>query len=188
MFLACGSWCAHLSSSPLFHRCRTVLAFPQSIKPTDCVNPVESQGNLFCPNSRFCGGATAFSQLHNYNHNNKSSCLNLKTIRLVVVMSAVELWKAQQLLLTQWSGIVCFKWRIVGNGENSSSHRLPKSNVNKPSTALNSISASSPTAIHRPSRADFYSYTQNESRWHLEGKIPRRTVPACLEYRTVNER
>jgi hypothetical protein len=42
-------------------------------------------------------------------------------------MSAVELWKAQQPLLSQWSGPNSSKWRIVGNGENvaSDSHLEP---------------------------------------------------------------
>jgi len=36
---------------------------------------------------------------------------------LVVVMMAVELWKALQPLSTQWSSAIVSRWRIVGNGE-----------------------------------------------------------------------
>jgi hypothetical protein len=42
------------------------------------------------------------------------------TIKLVVVMSAVELWKAQQPLLTERPSVDFSKWRSVGNGENRS--------------------------------------------------------------------
>ncbi len=60
MFLACGSWCAHKGSSPLFDRCRTVLAFSQSIKPTRRVKPVEIGENQNSLTSNGCARANAF--------------------------------------------------------------------------------------------------------------------------------
>ena len=117
MFLACGSWCAHLGSSPLFHRCRTVLAFIKSIKPTACRSPVEIRGNLArqAPR-RFHSNTSVF---HNPYHNYKDFSRFLRTIRLVVVMSAVELWKALQRLLSQGHSANGPRWRIVGIGENA---------------------------------------------------------------------
>src|ERR1700675_2317087 len=70
-------------------------------------------------------------------------------------MSAVELWKAQQPLLYEWSSVDCSKWRIVGNGKNTASHRRPKLRIKISSTVLNRISASSPRTIHRSSQRNF---------------------------------
>lgn len=149
MFLACGSWCAHLGSSPLFHRCRTVLAFIKSIKPTACRNSVEMSGNLDLqpPSRRHLNTAVFHNHYHNYRDFNRS----LKTIRLVVVMSAVELWKPLQPLLSQGDSAEGPGWRIVGIGENA----LPKPcaiyQTEISPTVLNRISISSPTPIHNGS-------------------------------------
>src|ERR1700732_733794 len=64
-------------------------------------------------------------------------------------MSAVELWKAQQPLLSQWPGPNSSKWRIVGNGENVALDSRPEPRMKISSTVLNRISASSPAPIHR---------------------------------------
>src|SRR5487761_303133 len=86
---------------------------------------------------------------HNHNHHNKSRYQFLITIKLVVVMSAVERWKAQQLLLSQRFGSACSKWRVVGNGENIPSCSCRAIPCRISSTALNRISTSSPVSIHR---------------------------------------
>ncbi len=52
-------------------------------------------------------------------------------------MRAVELWKAPQPLLSQWSTAIYSKWRIVGNGENAPpnrSHRFKLKYLPRPST------------------------------------------------------
>jgi len=55
---------------------------------------------------------------HNDNHYSKGFNQILKTIKLVVVMSAVELWKAQQPLSYEWCTVPYREWQIVGIDEN----------------------------------------------------------------------
>jgi hypothetical protein len=88
--------------------------------------------------------------------------VNLKLISLVVVMSAVELWKAQQALLSQRTGVDLFKWRLVGIGENSAFGRQRTRKIKISSTTLNRISTFSPTTIHRASFTDFRPHAEDE--------------------------
>jgi hypothetical protein len=64
-------------------------------------------------------------------------------------MSAVDLWKARQAPLSQCAGSARSEWPIVGIGENAALDRLRMPKTERFPTALNSISALSPTTIHR---------------------------------------
>jgi hypothetical protein len=79
------------------------------------------RGNLDSPSSRVAHAADPrLSTDLFHNHNHYSECFNLfsKTIKLVVVMSTVELWKAQQLLSSYYSSGPSLEWWIVGIDEN----------------------------------------------------------------------
>jgi len=77
------------------------------------------------------------------------------TIKLVVVMSAVKLWKAQQPLLSERPSVTFQKWQFVGNGEKTALDQGSAGGTKISSATLNRISASSPTSIHRSRHANF---------------------------------
>jgi hypothetical protein len=115
----------------------------------------------------------AFFPQHNHYRHNKSSYEILPTIKLVVVMSAVELWKAQQPLLSQRPSVTFSKWRIVGNGENAALDRGPERRIKISSVTLNRISASSPTPMHSLSHANFAERSAAEELCrHQDREIP----------------
>src|SRR5580704_2315967 len=94
-------------------------------------------------------------------------------------MSAVNLWKAQQLLLWQPPSVAFRKWRFVGNGESAASDHGPERRIKISSATLNRISASSPTPMHRSSRADFaeHNATEEPSRQQDREIPPRKKSP-----------
>jgi len=71
------------------------------------------------------------------------------------VMSAVELWKGRQVLLSERPNAAFSKWQIVGNGENAALHHGPEPRSKISSFTLNRISASSPNPMHRSWHASF---------------------------------
>jgi hypothetical protein len=106
--------------------------------------------------------------------------LFLIIIKLVVVMSAVELWKAQQPLLPERPSVAFRKWRTVGNGENTASDPGPDHGTKSSSATLNRISASSPTPIHSPSPASFAGQMrQPDRRDEQDREIPAGTSAAA---------
>jgi hypothetical protein len=70
-------------------------------------------------------------------------------------MSAVELWKAQQTLLSERPSADFSKWRSVGNGENAALDHDPKSSIKLFSVTLNRISASSPNTDAQDGTCEF---------------------------------
>ncbi|MGB2655731.1 MAG: hypothetical protein WAN62_18260, partial [Candidatus Acidiferrum sp.] len=75
-------------------------------------------------------------------------CSIPKHIKIVVVMNAVEPWKAQQPPPFQWRSVYDTKWRTVGIGENVRLCADVALLIQNSSTALNKISAQSPTLLH----------------------------------------
>jgi hypothetical protein len=96
---------------------------------------------------------------------NKRRCSFFTAIKLVVVMSEVDLWKAQQPLLSQRPSAAFSKWQIVGNGENAAIDLGRARSIRISSATLNRISASSPTPMHRSSQADFRRRNAEQPPW-----------------------
>jgi hypothetical protein len=112
-------------------------------------------GNRYC----FTAGRESQAQrlfptaTHTHPHNN-GRCSFFTAIKLVVVMSEVDLWKAQQPLLSQRPSAAFSRWLIVGNGENAALDPARSRGSRISSATPNRISASSPTPMHRSSHAN----------------------------------
>jgi hypothetical protein len=128
MFLACGSWCGHVSAQPLsgagtgrYLLVRTLLVFARSIKPDEDAQAVET-GRKFVTRRRFrakYGWAATVKKFSSPTSSTGSIPFahfkNMK-LDLVVVMIVVEMWKAQK----QRSGTASnARHAPVANGENS---------------------------------------------------------------------